>query len=86
MDLKEDFEYPLPKGLFNDPDNDNLDYEAKQIVNGSETTLPEWLSFDSDRKKILGTPTSKYIYYDSIKRQFYQAFTIRIIASDIALA
>lgn len=86
LDLQEDFEYSLPKGLFIDPDNDYLAYDAKLMLGGTETSLPEWLTFDTERKKLSGIPVSKYISYDSHGNQFYQVFDLRIIASDIALA
>ncbi|MFC1567065.1 putative Ig domain-containing protein, partial [bacterium] len=45
------FEYPLPIGLFYDPDNDPLNYTMR-VLSGDSS----WLSFDAKRMLLFGRP------------------------------
>jgi len=58
---KEAFSYSLSDQMFQhyDPaEQSQLQWSAKQLKNGSEVALPDWMSFDTEAKTFNGTPPS----------------------------
>ena len=84
--LGSNYDWSLPISDFTDPDKDTLSFSAFVIdSNGIQKNLPNWLNFDSSRLRLYGSPTKTDIFYDNLKRRFYQQFTIEIVATDVAL-
>ncbi len=52
----------MPEGVFIDKDNDVLKYRAEYWKNGEKQIIfPKWLSFDSERVRLSGTPSKNDI-------------------------
>ena len=78
------YDYSLKKNSFLDTDNDDLFYSVWLIVDGKEKELPFWLEFDTERKRLFGTPKKSDIQYDPELKRHYQVFTLRVKATDPA--
>ena len=66
------FSFPFPATTFNDADGDTLTYTVKQVLNGDETDLSGWLSFDDTSRTFSGTPQASDI----------GTITVKVTASD----
>ncbi|MEO9965416.1 MAG: putative Ig domain-containing protein [Reichenbachiella sp.] len=68
------YTYQIPDQTFVDPDNDELIYSAGIVPNGlnDNSTLPDWLTFNSVNGTLIGTPS-----YESIG-----SLILRITAND----
>ena len=65
------FDFIFPVDAFNDLDGDELKYGAR-LSNGDR--LPDWLSFDGDTRRFLGTPQTDD---DAL------SYTVKVTASDL---
>ena len=66
------FSFPFPATTFNDADGDTLTYTVKQVLNGDETDLSGWLSFNATTRTFSGTPQASDI----------GTITVKLTASD----
>ena len=78
------YDYSLKEFSFIDSDKDYLFYSASLLEADKEKDLPLWLQFDSDRKRLFGTPQKSDIQYDSELQKYSQVFKIRIKVLDQA--
>ena len=83
--LGNSFSFKLNDGVFIDPENELLTYNASLILNDSIIMpLPLWLVFDPINRLFTGNPTSKDINYNSTTSEYFQEFQILVTAKDIA--
>lgn len=83
VDFDEPFTLYIPSGLFRDPDNDTLRVEVQLRVNNSDMTIPYWVTYTPESKKIVGSiPKEVPIRFLEDEWMYYEVFTLRIKGYD----
>ncbi len=84
--LGDNFDWQLPSSTFADEDEDQLTYMIKMIDETTQKVInaPNWLNLDDSRLRVYGKPEAKDIKMDFVNKRFYQNFTLRLNATDIA--
>ena len=85
MILGQKYSYFLPSDTFSNPEDCTLLYNVYLINdNGTEESLPSWLTFDGTRQLFNGDPSTSDINFDSINKCYYQEFNIEVTVTDLA--
>ena len=84
--LGDHLDWVLPANTFFDLDGDELSYSLRMIneIGQEETNAPNWLNLDSSRLRLSGKPDKSDVQIEKENKRFYQIFTLRLKAADIA--
>ena len=73
------YDWSIPNTAFSDPNDDPISYQA--FLNDNEK-LPNWLSFDKDRKRFFGKPSSSDVGDLDSEKKYYKEYNLKVLVED----